>query len=46
VADTQKREFSEQERRLLKLLAEESMDKIRLETEASKTILDKVRDIL
>lgn len=46
VADTEKRDFSQEERQLLQLLSDEAMDKIRLEKQASETIIDKLRDII
>lgn len=46
VADTEKREFSERERTLLRLFADEAMDKITLEKEDSETILDRLRNML
>jgi CheY-like chemotaxis protein len=46
VADTEKRNFSQEERKLLQLLSDEAMEKIRLEKKASETIIDKLRNIL
>lgn len=46
VADTEQRRFSEEERELLKALADEAMDKIRLERKASESIIDKIRRLI
>lgn len=46
VADTETRDFSEKDRRLLKLLADEAMEKLELKHQASETIIDKLRGLL